>query len=159
MDNCLSAANAARYAFPAKRVRIATPGESPPRILFFSLRNGARACLTNLVACSVVAIRRHGIDRHQVAPAIQELIAVKLLEITRPGRAGTTEYRTPNLFRLTYRHTKREEPSHWKTPPEPRWGIPHYGVRWRNPHYFRYLGVGAPGRALVLKCLGRSGPR
>jgi hypothetical protein len=38
-----------------------------------------------------------------------------LVELTRPGRAGTTASRTPNLFRLTYRHTKREEPSHdWR---------------------------------------------
>ena len=50
-----------------------------------------------------------------IAPAIRELVALKFIEITKPGRAGNAEFRAPNLFRLTYRHTKREEPSHdWR---------------------------------------------
>jgi hypothetical protein len=57
----------------------------------------------------------YGIDRHLIAPAIREAVALKFLEITKPGRAGNAEHRAPNLFRLTYRHTKREEPSHdWR---------------------------------------------
>lgn len=59
--------------------------------------------------------QRYGIDRHLIAPAIRELVALKFIEITRPGRAGNAEYRAPNLFRLTYRHTKQAEPSHdWR---------------------------------------------
>ena len=54
-------------------------------------------------------------DRDCIAPAIRELVALKFIEITKPGRAGNAEFRAPNLFRLTYRHTKREEPSHdWR---------------------------------------------
>jgi len=57
----------------------------------------------------------YGIHRHQIAPAIHEAVALKFLEITKSGRAGNAEFRAPNLFRLTYRHTKRDEPTHdWK---------------------------------------------
>jgi hypothetical protein len=59
--------------------------------------------------------QHYGIDRHHIAPAIRELVALKFIEITKPGRAGNAEYRAPNIFRLTYRHSKREAPSHdWK---------------------------------------------
>jgi hypothetical protein len=59
--------------------------------------------------------KHYGIHRMAIGPAIRELVALKFIEITKPGRAGNAEFRTPNLFRLTYRHTKREEPSHeWR---------------------------------------------
>ena len=45
----------------------------------------------------------YGIHRHSVRPAINELIALGFVEITKPGRAGNAEFREPNLFRLTYR--------------------------------------------------------
>jgi hypothetical protein len=48
----------------------------------------------------------YGIDRHAIAPAIRQAVALGFLEITRPGRAGNAEWRTPNLFRITYRHAK-----------------------------------------------------
>jgi hypothetical protein len=55
------------------------------------------------------------VDRHLIAQAIRELVAVKLIEITKTGYAGNSEFRSPNLFRLTYKHTKREEPTHdWR---------------------------------------------
>jgi hypothetical protein len=57
----------------------------------------------------------YGIHRRCIAPAIREAVALKFVEITKPGRAGNAEHRAPNLFRLTYRHTKGEEPSHdWR---------------------------------------------
>ncbi|OLB72258.1 MAG: hypothetical protein AUI16_20885 [Alphaproteobacteria bacterium 13_2_20CM_2_64_7] len=57
----------------------------------------------------------YGIHRRCVAPAIRELVALKFIEITKPGRAGNAEHRAPNLFRLTYRHAKREAPTHdWR---------------------------------------------
>jgi hypothetical protein len=46
----------------------------------------------------------YGIHRHSVRAAINELVALGFLEITREGRAGNAEWRQPNLFRLTYRH-------------------------------------------------------
>jgi len=48
----------------------------------------------------------YGIHRQAIAPAIREAVALGFLEITRAGRAGNAEHRTPNLFRLTYRHAK-----------------------------------------------------
>lgn len=57
----------------------------------------------------------YGIDRHSVAPAIRESVALGFLEITEAGRAGNAEFRAPNIFRLTYRGSKREPPTHeWR---------------------------------------------
>ena len=46
-------------------------------------------------------------NRHAIAPAIREACALGFIEVTRRGRAGNGEYRTPNLFRLTYLPTNR----------------------------------------------------
>ncbi len=48
---------------------------------------------------------RYGIHRHAIAPAIRECVALGFIEVTEAGRAGNAEYRKPNLFRLTCRHT------------------------------------------------------
>jgi hypothetical protein len=48
---------------------------------------------------------RYGINRQQIAPAIRECEALGFLQVTERGRAGNAEFRTPNLFRLTYRPT------------------------------------------------------
>jgi hypothetical protein len=56
----------------------------------------------------------YGIHDHAVAPAQRELEALGFIE-TEHGRAGNAEYRRPNLFRLTYRHTDRAAPTdEWK---------------------------------------------
>ena len=78
----------------------------------------------------------YGIDRHSIAPAIRECVALGFLEITEIGRAGNAEYRRPNKFRLTYIHapaglTPQTRHSQWGKPPLRSW--------WRNPHYFLYL--------------------
>jgi hypothetical protein len=58
---------------------------------------------------------RYGIDRHAIAPAIRELVALGFVEVTVRGHAGNAEWRTPNCFRITYKHTKEAEPTHeWK---------------------------------------------
>jgi hypothetical protein len=57
---------------------------------------------------------RYGIDRHAVAPAIREAAALGFIEITEVGRAGNAEFRRPNVFRLTYRHTKTDPTDEWK---------------------------------------------
>jgi hypothetical protein len=49
---------------------------------------------------------QYGIERHAIAPAIRELTVLGFIEVTVPGRAGNAEWRAPNLFRLTYRHSK-----------------------------------------------------
>ena len=44
----------------------------------------------------------YGIDRHAIAPAIREAVALGFIEVTERGRASAGEFRSPNLFRITY---------------------------------------------------------
>lgn len=44
----------------------------------------------------------YGVDRHAIAPAINECVTLGFIEITQKGRSGNGEYRKPNMFRLTY---------------------------------------------------------
>lgn len=48
----------------------------------------------------------YGIHRHAIAPARREVVALGFVVVTEAGRAGNAEWRRPNLFRLTYRHTR-----------------------------------------------------
>jgi hypothetical protein len=58
---------------------------------------------------------RYGMDRHAIAPAIRELVALGLIEVTEQGRAGNADWRAPNRFRLTYKATRGADPTHeWK---------------------------------------------
>jgi hypothetical protein len=58
---------------------------------------------------------RYGIHRHSIGPAIRECVALGFLEVTETGRAGNADWRKPNLFRLTYKHTDYAGPTHeWK---------------------------------------------
>jgi hypothetical protein len=58
---------------------------------------------------------RFHIHRYSSAPAIREAVALGFVEITKAGRAGNAEYRTPNEFRLTYRQTDYADPTHeWR---------------------------------------------
>jgi len=60
----------------------------------------------------------YGMDRHAIAPAIQELVALGFVEVTERGRAGNAEWRKPNLFRLTYQPTKDADRTHdWRRVP------------------------------------------
>ena len=56
---------------------------------------------------------RYGIDRHAIAPAIREAAALGFLKVTEAGRGGNAEFRQPNLFRLTYRHTEVAPTNEW----------------------------------------------
>jgi hypothetical protein len=60
----------------------------------------------------------YGIERHAIAPAIRELAALGFLLVTEAGRAGNAEYRSPNLFRLTFANPRRrgdQKPTHdWR---------------------------------------------
>jgi hypothetical protein len=58
---------------------------------------------------------RYGIERHCIAPAMREVVALGFLQITHIGRAANAEYRTPNKFRLTYQPTDAAGPTdEWK---------------------------------------------
>lgn len=54
--------------------------------------------------CTYEHFVEYGVDRHSIAPAIRELVALGFIEYT-PGAAGNAEFRKPNTFRLTYRPT------------------------------------------------------
>ena len=49
---------------------------------------------------------KYGIHRHSISPAIHEAEALGFLQVTERGRGGNAEFRSPNRFRLTYRHAK-----------------------------------------------------
>jgi len=57
----------------------------------------------------------YGMDRHAIGPAINEVIALGFVEIKEQGCAGNERYRRPNKFRLTYRHSAKDHPTHdWR---------------------------------------------
>lgn len=57
----------------------------------------------------------YGLDRHSIAPAIRELETLGFIEVTERGRAGNADFRTPSLYRLTFRETDRAAPTHeWR---------------------------------------------
>jgi hypothetical protein len=65
--------------------------------------------------CTFDDFAKYGMDRHAIAPAIREVVALGFVEITQPGRAGNAEWRRPNMFRLTYRQKDRAEPTNeWR---------------------------------------------
>jgi hypothetical protein len=45
---------------------------------------------------------KYGVHRHAIAPAIREGEALGWIRVTQYGRAGTGEYRAPNMFALTH---------------------------------------------------------
>ena len=59
--------------------------------------------------------QEYGMDRECIAQAIRETVALGFVEVTEHGKAGNREFRRPNLFRLTYRHTDKAEPTNeWR---------------------------------------------
>jgi hypothetical protein len=44
----------------------------------------------------------YGIERHSIAPAIAEVVALGFLRITHKGRAGNASYRSANQFMITH---------------------------------------------------------
>jgi hypothetical protein len=57
----------------------------------------------------------YGLHRDAISPAIHEGEALGLFRVTERGRASAGEFRTPNLFRITYRAAGRDPPTNeWK---------------------------------------------
>jgi hypothetical protein len=57
----------------------------------------------------------YGIDRHSIAPALRELVALGFVEITQQGCGGNADFHIPNKYRLTYLPTKMHDPTdEWK---------------------------------------------
>jgi hypothetical protein len=61
--------------------------------------------------CTFDDFANYGMDRHAIAPALREVVALGFVEITEQGRAGNAEWRRPNKFRLTYRPKDRAQPT------------------------------------------------
>jgi hypothetical protein len=55
--------------------------------------------------------QNYGIERHAIAPAIREVVALGFLRIMRPGRAGNAEFRRATLYRPTYLQSVDSEPT------------------------------------------------
>jgi hypothetical protein len=53
----------------------------------------------------------YGMDRHAIGPAISQLEALGFVEVTEKGVSGNAGYRSPNKYRLTYRHCDDEDDS------------------------------------------------
>src|SRR5215210_2323525 len=57
--------------------------------------------------CTFADFEAYGIDRHAIAPALREVVVLGFVEVTERGSAGNREFRSPSLYRLTYRHISR----------------------------------------------------
>jgi hypothetical protein len=59
--------------------------------------------------------QKYGIERHAIAPAIREAVALGFLSITRQGRGGNAEFRRAQWYKPTYLNTRDGEPTHqWR---------------------------------------------
>ena len=57
------------------------------------------------------AFKQFGIDPQAVAPSLRALAALGIIERTRQGSGGRTEYHDASEYRLTYRHTDEANPT------------------------------------------------
>jgi hypothetical protein len=56
-----------------------------------------------------------GMDRNAIPPALRELEALGLVEVTERGRGGNAAWRRPSMYRLTYLSTIRRDPTNeWR---------------------------------------------
>jgi hypothetical protein len=53
----------------------------------------------------------YGIDRHAIAPAIRECVALGFLRITEVGRASAGEFRSPSCYELTFAYSRSAVPT------------------------------------------------
>ena len=58
--------------------------------------------------CTYGDFHEYGMDCHSIAPAIRECVALGFVEVTQHGHGGNAEFRSPNYFRLTYKHSGSE---------------------------------------------------
>lgn len=67
------------------------------------IEHGAHGGMDNgSLPVTFLDFEKYGIDRHAIAPAIRECVALGFLEVTERGRSGNGDFRKPNKFRLTY---------------------------------------------------------
>jgi hypothetical protein len=93
---------------PAHRVLSLSARRVLDRLDIELAHHGGKAEENGRLPVTYDQFQQFGIDRQAIGPAIRETIALGFVEITRKGRAGNAEWRQPNLFRLTYRHSRGE---------------------------------------------------
>jgi hypothetical protein len=88
---------------PAHRVLSLSARRILERLEIEFARHGGKATENGLLPCTFDQFADFGLDRHAIAPAIREAVALGFTEIIRPGSAGNAFYRQPTLYRITYR--------------------------------------------------------
>jgi hypothetical protein len=63
------------------------------------------------LAVTYADFQDYGIERHAIAPAIREVVALGFLRIMQLGRAGNAEFRRATLYRPTYLQGVDSEPT------------------------------------------------
>ena len=66
-------------------------------------RHGFKPEENGQLRCSYEHFVEYAVDRHSIAPAIRELVALGFVEVTRKGSAGNSDHRQATMFLLTYR--------------------------------------------------------
>lgn len=61
--------------------------------------------------CTYNQFVEFGIHRHAIPSGLRELQALGFVEKTVQGRASAGEFRSPNKYRLTFRHTENDYPT------------------------------------------------
>jgi hypothetical protein len=67
-------------------------------------KHGRNPLENGLLPCTFDDFQDYGIDRHAIAPAIREAVALGFVRITRKGSAGNESRRQAALYLITYRH-------------------------------------------------------
>jgi hypothetical protein len=69
-------------------------------------KHGGKSEANGELVCRYSDFEAYGVaDRHAIAPAIRELVALGFVRVTRRGAAGNADYRRAAMYRLTYRHS------------------------------------------------------
>lgn len=93
---------------PAHRVLSLSAHRVLDRIVIELAHHGG--CDNGRLPVTFGQFEEYGIDRHAIGPAIRELEALGFIEVTEHGRASAGEFRSPNLFRITYPVVQKGDP-------------------------------------------------
>jgi hypothetical protein len=70
------------------------------------------------LVCTYEDFEAFGVDRHSISPAIQELVALGFIKITRQGKAGNADFRVASQYALTFLPLDYSDDK-WERWPEP----------------------------------------
>lgn len=89
---------------PAYRVLSLSARRVMDRLEIEFARHGLNPMENGRLPCTYDNFVEYGVDRHSIAPAIRELVALGFTQVTRKGSAGNEAHRQATLYLLTYRH-------------------------------------------------------